>query len=142
MVAQVEAPEYQEIWHEFFVRWEQSRRCSPGCSHTGCDSCDSRARIPPHYHPRNLHPLPELSQPLHPETTIRFDLQSQQIELAIYNLAAQRVATLVQGHREAGSYSVRWDGVTDTGLELASGVYFYRLKAGERVETRKLLLLR
>ena len=45
-------------------------------------------------------------------------------------------------HREAGSYSVRWDGVTDTGLELASGVYFYRLKAGERVETRKLLLLR
>jgi len=52
------------------------------------------------------------------------------------------VATLVQGYREAGSYSVRWDGVTDAGLELASGVYFYRLTAGERVETRKLLLLR
>ena len=44
--------------------------------------------------------------------------------------------------REAGSYSVRWDGVTDAGLELASGVYFYRLTAGEQVETRKLLLLR
>jgi flagellar hook assembly protein FlgD len=57
-------------------------------------------------------------------TPIRFDLpQSQNIELAIYNLAAQRVATLMQGHREAGSYSVRWDGVTDAGLELASGVY-------------------
>ena len=81
--------------------------------------------------------------PFNPETTIRFDLaQSQETELAIYNLSAQRVATLVQGHREAGSYSVRWDGVDDTGLELASGVYFYRLKAGERVETRKLLLLR
>jgi len=81
--------------------------------------------------------------PFNPETTIRFGLpQSQEIELAIYNLAAQRVATLVQGHREAGSYSVRWDGVTDAGLELASGVYFYRLRAGERVETRKLLLLR
>ena len=81
--------------------------------------------------------------PFNPETTIRFDLpQSQEIELAIYNLAAQRVATLVQGYREAGSYSVRWDGVTDAGLELASGVYFYRLTAGDRVETRKLLLLR
>ena len=44
------------------------------------------------------------------------------------------------GPHEAGSYSVRWDGVTDAGLELASGVYFYRLTAGERVETRKLLL--
>ena len=81
--------------------------------------------------------------PFNPETTIRFDLpQSQEIELAIYNLAAQKVATLVQGYREAGSYSVRWDGVTDAGLELASGVYFYRLTARERVETRKLLLLR
>ena len=81
--------------------------------------------------------------PFNPETTIRFHLpRSQQIELAIYNLGAQRVATLVQGHREAGSYSVRWDGLDDAGLELASGVYFYRLTAGERVETKKLLLLR
>ena len=88
-------------------------------------------------------PSPRTTPPFNPETTIRFDLpQSQDIELAIYNLAAQRVATLVQGHREAGSYSVRWDGVDDAGLELASGVYFYPLTAGERVETRKLLLLR
>ncbi len=87
--------------------------------------------------------LTNFPNPFNPETTIRFDLpQSQEVELAIYNMAAQKVATLVQGHREAGSYSVRWDGVTDGGLELASGVYFYRLTAGERVETRKLLLLR
>ncbi len=86
---------------------------------------------------------PNYPNPFNPETTIRFGLpQSQEIELAIYNLAAQRVATLVTGHREAGSYSVRWDGVTDAGLKLASGVYFYRLTAGEQVETRKLLLLR
>jgi len=52
------------------------------------------------------------------------------------------VATLMSGHREAGSYSVRWDGVTEAGLELASGVYFYRLTAGDRAETRKLLRLR
>ncbi|MCH8992583.1 MAG: T9SS type A sorting domain-containing protein [Acidobacteria bacterium] len=81
--------------------------------------------------------------PFNPETTIRFDLpQSQEIELAIYNLAAQKVATLVQGHREAGSYSVRWDGVTDAGLELASGVYFYRVVSGEFAATRKMTLLK
>ena len=60
--------------------------------------------------------------PFNLETTIRFDLpQSRQIELAIYNLAAQRVATLVQGYREAGSYSVRWDGRTDGGFEFGLG---------------------
>ena len=91
--------------------------------------CNRRHRGPRPHHPLNPHPLPELPQ-------------SQDIELAIYNLAAQRVATLAQGYREAGPYSVRWDGVTDAGLELASGVYFYRLTALERVETRKLLLLR
>ena len=81
--------------------------------------------------------------PFNPETTIRFDLpKAQEIELVIYNLAAQTVATLVQGHRAAGSYSVRWDGRTDAGLELASGVYVYRLTSEERVETRKLLLMK
>ena len=81
--------------------------------------------------------------PFNPETTIRYDLsRPEAVELSVYNLEGQKVATLVLGHREAGSYSVRWDGVTDAGLELASGVYFYRLTAGERVETRKLLLLR
>ena len=87
--------------------------------------------------------LQNYPNPFNPETTIRFDLpKAQEIELAIYNLAAQTVATLVQGHRAAGSYSVRWDGRTDAGLELASGVYVYRLTSEERVETRKLLMMK
>ena len=81
--------------------------------------------------------------PFNPETTIRFDLpQSRQIELAIYNLAAQRVATLVQGYREAGSYSVRLGWPDRWRLRIWPRVCLYRLTAGERVETRKLLLMR
>ena len=81
--------------------------------------------------------------PFNPETTIRFDLpRSAEVELAVYNLAAQKVATLAQGRRQAGSYSSRWDGRDDVGRELASGVYLYRLIAGDQVGTRKLLLLR
>ena len=60
----------------------------------------------------------------------------------VFNLAGQKVATLVEGARVAGTYTVRWDGRDDSGKELASGVYLYRLTVGEQqVETRKLMLM-
>ena len=64
------------------------------------------------------------------------------MELALYNLAGQKVLTLAKGHREAGPHTARWDGRDDQGRARASGVYLYRLQAGGQVETRKLLLLR
>ena len=65
-----------------------------------------------------------------------------EIDLAVYILTGQKVATLAHGLREAGSYTLRWDGLNDDGRELASGVYLYRLGAWERIESRKLMLLR
>ena len=83
--------------------------------------------------------------PFNSATVIRFALPvGGDVELSIFNLAGQRVATLVQGAREAGTYTVRWDGRDDDGQALASGVYLYRLRTGDgqQVETWKLLLLR
>ncbi len=81
--------------------------------------------------------------PFNPQTTLRFDLpRSEEIDLAVYNLTGQKVATLAHGLREAGAYTLRWDGRDDDGRALASGVYLYRLTAGDRAATRKLLLLR
>jgi enterochelin esterase-like enzyme len=81
--------------------------------------------------------------PFNSETVIRFALPaSEKVELALYNLAGQKVATLAEGVREAGAYTLRWDGRDDSGRELGTGVYLYRLQAGEREEARKLLLLR
>ena len=81
--------------------------------------------------------------PFNPETTIHFDLpQAVEIELALYNLTGQKVATLAHGRREAGTYSLLWNGRDEDGRELASSVYLYRLQAGSQLETRKLLLLR
>jgi hypothetical protein len=81
--------------------------------------------------------------PFNSETVILFALPERgEVELAVYNLAGQQVAALVQGAREAGSYAVRWDGRDGHGRELASGIYLYRLRAGKRMETRKLVLVR
>lgn len=57
-------------------------------------------------------------------------------------MAGQRVATLIDAHRPAGTYRVAWDGLADGGRALASGVYVYRLQAGANTKSRKLLLLR
>ena len=81
--------------------------------------------------------------PFNAGTVIRFALPAAgQVDLGLYNLAGQKVAALVQGRRPAGAYKVRWDGRDDQGSELASGLYLYRLQAGQQVKTRKLLLLR
>jgi enediyne biosynthesis protein E4 len=84
--------------------------------------------------------------PFNSATTIRFALpsSSRDVELSIHNLAVQKVETLVQGPREAGTYAIDWDGRDNSGRELASGVYLYRLQTGDgsQMETRKLLLIR
>jgi hypothetical protein len=81
--------------------------------------------------------------PFNSGTIIRFALpSSEEVELVVYNIAGQKVATLVEGVRHAGSYSINWDGRDGGGRTLASGAYLYRLRAGGQMETRKLLLLR
>ena len=81
--------------------------------------------------------------PFNSGTSIRYALERLgAVKLTVYNLAGQQVATLVRGTREAGAYTVSWDGRDDDGKELASGMYMYRLRAGDGVLTHKLLLLR
>ena len=81
--------------------------------------------------------------PFNAGTVIRFDLdRAGEIELSLYDLAGRKVATLARGPHPAGRYEVRWDGRGPGGSRLASGVYQYRLQAGERSQSRKLLLLR
>jgi streptogramin lyase len=82
--------------------------------------------------------------PFNSGTNIRIDLpRSQKIELRVYNMAGQRVASLASGHHTTGNHSLYWDGRDDEGRDLASGVYLYRLITGRgQVQTRKFVLLR
>jgi hypothetical protein len=59
------------------------------------------------------------------------------VTLAVFNTLGQQVATLAEGEREAGYHEVKFDASS-----LASGVYLYRLTAGDYVQARKLILLR
>ena len=90
---------------------------------------------------------PQLQQnapnPFNSQTVISWFLLSPgSVRVEVFALTGQRVAVLHQGPKKAGSHRVHWDGRDDNGRSLASGVYLYRLFSGERVQTRKLTLLR
>ena len=81
--------------------------------------------------------------PFNPTTTIAYSLaQASDVTLEIYNLAGQKVMTLAAQKQSAGEHQVVWNGISDDGRQAASGVYLYRLQAGEFGETRKMLLVR
>jgi len=82
--------------------------------------------------------------PFNPTTTILFDVpEKTHVKLDVYNVLGQKVTTLVDEEKAPASYSVPWDGQSDGGNQVASGIYFYRLTAGDNVVmTKKMMLLK
>lgn len=81
--------------------------------------------------------------PFNPSTTIRFDLPvAGPARLDIVDARGRQVRSLVSGDMPAGFHSIRWDGNDGAGRPAASGLYFYRLEAGEQLQQRKMLLLK
>jgi hypothetical protein len=76
--------------------------------------------------------------PFNPTTQIRYGLpEAADVELQVYNLMGQRVATLISGPQQAGYHTISFDA-----SRLASGVYIYRLRAGTHTELRKMTLIK
>ena len=81
--------------------------------------------------------------PFNPTTTLSYDLPvASHVELEIMNVLGQKVKTLINGFSEAGSHSVMWDGRDDFGSTVASGIYFYRITAGENQAVKKMMMLK
>jgi hypothetical protein len=81
--------------------------------------------------------------PFNPVTTIGYSLRQDGVaELTVFNPAGRRVRTLVDGLVTAGDHEATWDGLDDRGTPVASGVYFYRLRVGDSVETRRMVLVK
>jgi carboxypeptidase family protein/type IX secretion system substrate protein len=76
--------------------------------------------------------------PFNPYTTIQFGLpEANWVEIGLYNILGQRVMQLVNSYRQAGHHKVTFDA-----SKLASGIYFYRIEAGEFVKSHKMVLLK
>ncbi|MBT5873584.1 MAG: T9SS type A sorting domain-containing protein [Candidatus Latescibacteria bacterium] len=82
--------------------------------------------------------------PFNPATTIRFDLPNPtRVSLIVYNVLGQEVIRLVDNESmEAGFHEIRWNGQNKAGRSTASGIYLYRIEAGEFSKARKMLLLK
>jgi len=81
--------------------------------------------------------------PFNPATEIRFDLPAPaRVRLTVYNLLGAEVATLVQGNLPGGHHTVIWDGKDHSGNAVASGIYFYRLKAADYAAQKKMILIK
>ncbi len=79
--------------------------------------------------------------PFNPVTNIGFAISDFGfVELKVFDTAGRLVKTLVSENRDAGLYSVQWDATDDVGVKVASGIYFYKLNAGEFTATKKMIL--
>ena len=76
--------------------------------------------------------------PFNPSTTIKYELpRASQVSLKVYDILGREVSVLVNEKKDAGAYEVKFNG-----SNLASGMYFYRLRAGDYVAVKKLLLMK
>ncbi len=81
--------------------------------------------------------------PFNPSTTFEFGLPvSQYVRIDVLNILGKRIETLVSEVLPSGSWSVTWDGRNTEGRSATSGVYFYRMTAGEYSQTRKMVLVK
>jgi hypothetical protein len=94
--------------------------------------------------PSGLVLYPNVPNPFNPETVIRYGLPVESaVVVEVFDVVGQRVKVLVSGVRSSGDHEVVWDGRDETGGSVSSGVYFYRMRAGDEfTRMRRMLLLK
>ena len=91
-----------------------------------------------HSKPTNFVLFQNYPNPFNPITTISYQIpKASDVSLAIYNINGQFIETLVNTHQDAGTYKTQWKA-----KDVSSGIYLYKLTAGDYTEVRKCMLLR
>lgn len=81
--------------------------------------------------------------PFNPETTITYDLQQpSNVTVSIFNTQGQLIRTFDAGHQQAGSFQMKWNGKSDAGVAVPSGMYVYKIQAGSEEFTGRMLMMK
>jgi hypothetical protein len=101
-------------------------------------STEIKGRIPDSYMLNQNYP-----NPFNATTNISFDLPNDgNVELSIYDLLGRKIVTLINSFLPAGSHTLTWNGRSQTGETVATGIFFYRLRAADFDETKKMTLIK
>ena len=93
----------------------------------------------PKLYPSSFYLYQNYPNPFNPITTIRYDLPRQaSVAVVIYDLLGRQVRTLVNNIQDPGIKSVIWDGTNDSGRPVSTGLYLYRIQAGDFTQTPRL----
>ncbi len=92
--------------------------------------------------PQTMELLQNYPNPFNPTTVIPYAVNERaEIQISVINILGQQIRNLFSGMQNPGSYQIIWDGKDEAGRSVSSGIYFYRLHAGNIAQTRKMILL-
>jgi len=145
-IGQTDSPEYIDTTAVINIRYTYhvvAVYSSPEGISEPSNSVIGKAIISP-MSPQGMTALHEnYPNPFNPETTISFSLANDTVvQIEICNIKGQVVKSLLNRHMSAGTHSVVWDGQDNHGNTVSSGMYFYRMTAGEHQSIRKMLLMK
>ncbi len=105
---------------------------------TGINDVQSEIKTPSKFLLEDNYP-----NPFNPTTNIKYHIaKAGQVKIDIFNISGQLVKTLVNSYHTSGDYFVTWDGKNNYGSIISSGTYFYRMTAGNFVDTKKMIFLK
>ena len=119
--------------HRFAIRWSGAVEGAP----------TDVAQHEPLAVPTEFSLMQNYPNPFNPQTTISYHLpQATDVSLSIFDLQGNEIRQLVQSSQAAGRYTIQWNGRDNQDQPVASGFYFYRLRAGDYTATKKCLLMK
>ncbi len=115
--------------------WQQMNP-TPGSTNTNLLSNDNSFYSAPEYFSLGQN----YPNPFNPQTQFHYDLpKSGNIHLAIYDVLGKEVYTVLNDYQRAGKHNVLWTGINNKGLQVQSGIYFYRLTTDSEITTKKMV---
>ena len=127
----------KEYLDDLHLRWDaEGQRIAQVVSLTG--SADPNSSFKSENNIRDYYLSQNYPNPFNPSTTIQYSIpESGNVQLKIYNLLGEEVATLVNDFKNAGSYQVRFNA-----SDLSSGIYYYRIESEKFIQVKKMVLIR